>query len=468
MGGISGNGESRGSVPARTGAPTLMQPATTLEEPDARDGVQPRAWYTLSILVAVALASFVDRQILGLLTEQVARSLALRDTQIGLIQGLGSVTFATLAIYPLGWLTDRFDRRLVLGGCVVMWSVGTAACGLAQGFWTLFLAVVAISAGEAGLPAIAYAAIPELFAGKRRVLANQVFYVALILSSAVGIGFGGAADLALEALKGALPAAFNGLEPWRLIFFLVSTPAPILLGLIAATRLGARSVPPTLLAPEVDESVRPYMRRHGKTAVLVLAALSLYGLPFLAILSWTPAGLTRLFAVSPAENGLGLALGLGIGCIFGVLLAARLLRVLRPRLGGRAPLRISAVTLLASLPLAILYGFVSSKWEAFALVGALMASGTLIGSLLPGILQGLAPPNLRGRIIALYGILSVFTGGFGVSIVGPFSDLLPGNPRALLIGVATLFTVTWSVGALLMRLSETPYERLLVEFGDTT
>ena len=168
-----------------------------------------RAWYTLVVLVVVTLSSFADRQVLALLTEQVAKALKLKDTQIGLIQGLGSATFAMLAVYPLGWLTDRLDRRLVLAACILIWTGGTMACGFAQGFWSLFIAVVAISAGEAGLPALAYSAIPDMFTGRRRLLANQVFYIGVILSSAVGIGFGGAADLLLSSIKGSPSAAWR-------------------------------------------------------------------------------------------------------------------------------------------------------------------------------------------------------------------------------------------------------------------
>lgn len=443
-----------------------MQPAPTLEMAVAPDASERGAWFTLWVLVVVCLFSFVDRQVIALMTEQVARSLALRDTQIGLIQGLGSATFAMLATYPLGWLTDRFDRRLVLGGCIVVWSAGTAACGLAQGFWSLSFAVLAICAGEAGLPALAYSAIPDLFAGRRRLLANQVFYIAMILSAAVGLAFGGAADLALDSLKGSLPAAFDGFESWRMVFFLVSAPAPILIGLVAASRLGFRPAPAPRRAAGPTGDLRGYFRAHGWTAALIVIALSFYGLPFLAVLTWTPAAFTRLFGASPSQNGLGLGLGLGLGCLVGAALAGWLMRRLRPRLGDRAPLRISFVTLLASLPLAILYAFVANIWQGFFLVGALMASGTLIGSLLPGILQGLAPPELRGRIVSLYYMVSVVIQGVGVSLVGPFSDRFPGEPRALLIGVAIVLTVAWAIGAILMRLAERPFERLLAALGD--
>lgn len=423
--------------------------------------VKKGAWYSLWVLVIVSLIAFVDRQILALQTEQVAQSLSLRDSQIGLIQGLGSAAFAMVATYPLGWLTDRLDRRAVLIGCILIWSIGTAACGFAQGFWSLFLAVLAISAGEAGLPALAYSTIPDLFKGRRLLLANQVFYIAMILSAAVGIGFGGGADLALNAIRGSLPSVLDGVETWRLLFILVAIPSVVLIPLVAASRLGERPALPVIEADEPQgTTLRDYMREHGGTVGLVVTALTFYGLPFLAVLVWTPAALTRIFGTSPGTNGLGLGAGLGIGCIVGVALANVLMRRLRPRLGESAALRVAFYALVASLPLAVLYAFVQSAWQCFAIVGALMASGTLIGSLLPGILQNLAPPLLRGRVTAIYGIVSTITSGIGVSLIGPFSDQFPDEPRALLIGVGTLLAISWAIAAVLMRKSEEPFARL--------
>ncbi|MDB5716110.1 MAG: transporter, partial [Sphingomonadales bacterium] len=402
----------------------------------APDGVLPSAetrrgdvgaWFALWVLVLVSLFSFVDLRVLSLLTIDVATSLHLRDTEIGIVLGLGSAVFALLATYPLGWMTDRLDRRIVLSGCILVWSAGTAACGFASGFWTLFAAVLAMMAAEAGLPAVAYSAIPDLFAGRSRVSANQVFYVAMILSSAVGIAAGGAADFVLKRLKSSLPHFLDGFETWRVVFMLVAAPAPLLVLLVIFSRIGARQERPARREIESPEPVSyQYLRDHGTAVALVITALGLYGLPFLAVLTWTPAAFVRLFGLTPFQNGIGLSLALGLGCLVGVGLAAWLMKLLMPKLGRRAPMRISAVALGASIPSCLLFVFVQSSTQGFFIVGLLMATGTLIGSLLPEILQSLAPPFLRGRMVAVYGIVSVITGGLGVSFVGPIADHLPG------------------------------------------
>src|SRR5690606_24393079 len=139
----------------------------------------PRAsWYALAILSVTLLYSVIDRQVLMLLAQPLKNDLDLSDTQIGSLQGLGAALFAAIAVVPLGWLADRIDRRLVLAGCILIWSAAVASCGLATGYWGLLLSVAFLAAGESGLSPIVYALIPELFPERQRMLANFIFYAA--------------------------------------------------------------------------------------------------------------------------------------------------------------------------------------------------------------------------------------------------------------------------------------------------
>ena len=428
----------------------------------ARNG-KASAWFALAVLVLAVQFSFVDRQVLALLTVPVATSLRLRDAQIGLIQGLGSAVFAMVATFPLGWLADRYDRRWVLAGSMLVWAAGTAACGLAQGFAGLFIAVVAIAAGEAGLPSLAYSAIPDLFRGQSRITANQIFYVSLMLSASAGLALGGAASAALDRLQASIPAALQGVEHWRLVFFVVAAPAPLLVGLIALTRLGRRSVgrPDPASVGDQAGGLIPYLRTHGGAAALIVSALCAHAMPFGALFVWMPAALTRLFGVTPAQNGLGLGVALASGCVVGVGLAAWLMRRLQASVGGAAPLRICWIAMAASLPLPALLMFVTRPWQAFALFGLLAVAGTINGSLMPGIIQGFSPPKLRGRMTALNGVSTTITSGIGVTLVGPISDALGRNAHSILAALTLLFTLFWGLSTILMWRAERPFRRLL-------
>jgi MFS family permease len=442
-------------------------PAIIVAEPESEAGVG--AWLTLWVLVLVTLFAFLDRQMLALVTQPLGTSLRLTDGQLGMIFGLGSAVFAMVATYPLGWLADRYDRRVVLGVCVMIWAGGTAACGFANSYGTLFVAVLALSAGEAVVPPLTYSAIPDLFQGRQRVRANHIFYVASILSGAAGLILGGMASAAVEVSQGFLPQSMHALEPWRALFILVALPAPLLIILIASSQLHRRSTALTNTDSEaVPAAFGHYLAQHGRAIAIIFAALCAYGLPFGAILAWTPAALERLFAANATTTGIGIGIALGGGCVVGVAAAGWLLSRLTPKLGVRASLRIASWTLLGSLPVALFFPFVSNTIQAFASVAFLMLSGTLIGCLLPGIIQGLAPSQFRGRVTAIYSVISVITSGYGITAVGQLSDALASNPRSLLIAVTASLILCWGVGAILLRLAEGPYERTLLAIGDAT
>ena len=417
------------------------------------------AWWSLAVLVAINLFAFVDRQMLSLLAAPMAVSLVLSNTQLGELQGLGLTIFATLFTYPLGWLADRFDRRLVLAGCVVVWAAGTAACGLAQGFIPLFLATVAIGAGEAGLAPLILAAIPDLFEGRERTTANLVYYVASGLGISLGYALGGAMIAAVRPLQAVLPETFARLGSWRLAFMAVSAPAPLFLALLATARLHrrARARAPVTEAPAAP--IAPYVKAQLGTLLLMFGSLSIFLLAFGSILGWIPLALTRIWGMSPAEDGLQLAIATAVGSVIGTAAAWALMRRLADTWGPAAPLRIGVHALVIVAPTLVLSAFATAPWQVVALVGCQLTAGATVGALVPNMLQDMAPPKLRGRIFAIYAVLAAPMPGLSVMAVGALSDLLHTGPRDVLLAIAIVGTPAWITGAVLMHLARRPFAR---------
>ena len=113
--------------------------------------------YVLGVLVLVYTFNFIDRQITGILAVPIKAELGLSDAQLGLMGGLAFALFYTVLGIPVGRLADRGSRTWIMTGALAIWSLMTAACGLAHSFAQLFVARVGVGVGEAGGVAPAYA-----------------------------------------------------------------------------------------------------------------------------------------------------------------------------------------------------------------------------------------------------------------------------------------------------------------------
>src|SRR5205085_2919092 len=114
-----------------------------------RSGSGAGRWGVLALLVAANTLSLLDRQLPFILVEDIRADLKLTDTQIGLLGGLAfSLTYALLGL-PLARVADRWSRKWVMVACVGVWSIMTAAGGLARNFGQLAVSRTGVAVAEA-------------------------------------------------------------------------------------------------------------------------------------------------------------------------------------------------------------------------------------------------------------------------------------------------------------------------------
>jgi MFS family permease len=432
------------------------------------DAVLKGGWYTLWTMLALTLFAFVDRQVLTLAAAPISAGLHLSDGQLGMVQGLAFALFAVGIVYPVAWLADRFDRRLIIGLCVICWTIGTIGCGLSRTFGELFASAVAMAAGEAGLAPIASSFVPELFKGRKRLLANGLLYIFSLVGVGLGMALGGQAIGLLDTVHDRLPAALRAYESWRLAFFLVALPAPIFLALIAFTRLGRASVPAPVEG--TAQGFGAFLREHWRALATVFGGLGIFSLGFCGYIIWLPVVTARLFGTSPAQNGNGMGLATAIATVGGVTLGTLLVRRWIVRVGPVATIRVLRWAMVATLPLYPLFLFVQAAWQAFGLFALAMMAVTTLGCLTPTMLQDMAPPALRVRMFALWTVfyggvvgLSPMLGGWVSTLL---ATLLGPAPRLLLVALCLLALPTGVIGIVLLRLAERPFTRLIASVAD--
>src|SRR5256885_4783057 len=104
--------------------------------------------YALAVLFAINLMNFFDRQIIGGVGEGIRREWALSDTALGLLGTVFTLLYAVVGL-PLGRLSDRKERRIILSAGGFVLRLLTACSGAAGSFGQLILARLGVGAGEA-------------------------------------------------------------------------------------------------------------------------------------------------------------------------------------------------------------------------------------------------------------------------------------------------------------------------------
>jgi predicted MFS family arabinose efflux permease len=177
---------------------------------------ESRASYALFVLFAINLLNFFDRQLPGALAEPIRKEFHLSDTTLGLLATMATLMYALVGL-PLGRLADKWSRTRLIAIGTALWSLLTAASGLAQNLAQLFASRLGVGLGEATCAPAGQSLIGDLFPPHQRARAMGVFMLGL------------PAGLCLAYFSaGALGAAFG----WRAAFLFACIPG-LLFALLA-------------------------------------------------------------------------------------------------------------------------------------------------------------------------------------------------------------------------------------------
>jgi len=451
--------------------PSTLSTASPAPATARKQGAAFSAWYGLAILIVATLFSFVDREVLSLTAEPLRRSLGLSDTQLGLLQGVGMGFFAGVASLPVAWLADRFGRRSVLVAAVLIWSASAIGCGAARNFGELMLATACLGIGQAGLGPIVFGLIPDLFPPHQRILANTLYSLVATLGAALGLTVGGPLVTHVDEIRHFFPVALQALEGWRLSFFVVGLPGPLMALLILTMRMrrgahveAAQAAGAGAAGGEPPMNAITYVRTQLRAVIGLFGSVGLVGFGFGAIGTWSPIIAARTFGATPTEVGHGLAAAMAFGTLVGAVLVTPAARWMGPRVGLATPLRVIEFGLMVAVPLCVLLPFVASTGQMFTLIGVQVAAVTIGSLLFSTAMQDVSPPYLRSQVLAIGTIVTLVFSTSSPVIVGMLSDALHDSPRGLLIAVSIVATTGLGLGGLLMRWAEQPFASAVRRF----
>ncbi len=144
-----------------------------VEQSPGADGSR-RRWLILSLLFAVTVINFVDRQTLSVLAPVLRKVLDLSNEQYGRI--VSALQFGMMSgEFPMGYLMDRWGARLGLSAAVLWWSAATGSQIFARTGVQFGLMRYWMGTGECGAFSGGIKTVSRLFSRKDRALAIGIF-----------------------------------------------------------------------------------------------------------------------------------------------------------------------------------------------------------------------------------------------------------------------------------------------------
>ena len=419
-----------------------------------------RAWYSVGVLFAVYILSFIDRQMVNLLVEPIRADLQISDTQVSLLQGFAFAVFYTFMALPIAWAADNYRRPGIIGVGLFLWSMMTAACGLARSFPALFLARIGVGVGEATLSPAALSFIADAFPRNKVVRAVGFFASAQSIGGGVALIVGGTvmASLSQPGHAGFDLPLVGVLAPWRMAFVIVGLAGLPFLALVATLR-----DPPRRAEVAEKSDTGAFLAHLGSTRLFLTCVLG--GEVFTTIAgyssqSWFVALFVRVHGMPISQAGLIVGGVTAVSGTLGLLLAARFSELLARR-GTRDG--IMRVMSFGALGLAIGNLVLAQGSLPTAIVGMMiMVASNATAAIVPATLQLTTPDRLRARVIAfMLFVLNLLGLGLGPTIVAMTTDYVFHDPKAVGSSVALVGTICGLVAALLFRLGCRPYLKAL-------
>lgn len=423
-----------------------------------------QAWSLVLALTLCNVMAQIDRFAMTLLITPMQQDLGLNDTQTGLVGGLVTGVFYALAGLPLARVADQFNRRWLIIFGVLGWSLMTMASGLAVGFWTLCLARMLLSVGDAALGPAANSMIANVFPPERLAKPLSVFAAAGSVGNAL-------ASLLVAGLLALAPWAagwlsFQGqpMAPWRIVMLglgLVGVLPLIAMLMVAEPRRHTR---PGAGAPNFRAFLR-YLKPRRQAFGTCYLGYALFVLPFVALQFWLPTAYERVHGIPTTTVGVWLGLGYLLagapGTLFGGWLAEHLERRGRP--DGK--LLVLMIAALAAMPATLLSQWVGDARLGTAFVWLAMFCAAMALGPVTAAIQALAVDEFRAQAAALLYLLIFIVAFMGIPLAGVLSDHVFGDPKRLGTALSLISLLFCTVAALLVARGRHAYLQALGQPG---
>ncbi len=343
----------------------------------------------------------IDRVVLSSVLAPMSKSLALTDTEVGLLTAAIYIG-VTCVVFAAGHLSDRYGRWPVLISGVVIFSAFTWLMAFASDFTEAFVFRFISGLGEGIFWPVAMASVANYFKG-RKGLALGIFYVGFDAGSVAGVSIGG--------------IAFSLTGDWRPAFFV----APLVgLFVIGGAIVGMRRLSGAgegAIGVRLGRDALQLLRRPNVLPIMVFALLATWQSVWQT--AYLPYYFFKVMHFTILSSALLTSLVLVAGA-FGKIIV-----------GGMSDLVRRSRLLVLSLCAILLSYAVFFSSPVFAIdVAAALSMGFFNGSIFPT-LQSLMADSSGGKIGSALGLSTTTQ-----SIATVFSTIVAASLFTMGIGTA--------------------------------
>lgn len=426
------------------------------------------AWYVVAILVLAYTFSFIDRQILSLLVVPIRRDLEISDTEMSLLIGFAFALFYTICGLPIGRAVDVQHRVRIIAIGIAIWSVMTAACGVAKTYWQLFAFRMGVGVGEAALSPAAYSILSDYFPPHQRGMALGVYGMGVYIGAGLALVIGGIVVSAVSGVEHTILPIVGEVYAWQVVFFVVGLPG-LLVALWALTlkepvrrghtRKEIGSDGKEKLSSVPVKEVVSYMRANSLTLFSHHVGYALCAMMAYGVSAWIPTFFIRTHGWTAGEAGIYYGAIVVIFGTAGVVTGGWMADKLTSMGYRDGKLRVLLYGVLACIPFTVAYPFLESATWAMVLIAPSTFFATFCTGAGPSGVQEIMPNQMRGQASAfMIFIVTIIGLGLGPTAIAVVTDFGFADDSMLNVSLAIVATTILVIAAVVIWLGLDAYK----------
>lgn len=429
-----------------------------------------QAYFAAWVLAIVQMCAQLNNGVMTLLVEPVKRDLDLSDMEMSYLLGFSVVLFYALVGIPAARLVDRYNRKWLMTASIVIWSLATAACGLAMTFWQFFAARFGIGAGESITGPLSYSLLADYFPPDKLPRGIAIYNVGLQGGTALSLLLGAFLIHVFSNMAPVDLPVIGVMRDWQLVFIatgLIGIPIALLVMCMSEPKRQRFSAAAMVGAKPRGAKLREvvaFLFRNWRVYGPMFLGLSLTSIHMMGLGGWIAAFYTRTYGWDPATIGLYSGL-ISLALIGPALFGAIWINdYFRKKGYADANMRVITIGITVATPVMIAMPLMPSPWLALALGSIGPALMLVAAPSLNTALQIITPNEMRGQMTAIY-LFTMFAAGgsIGPTMFAFLTQHVFADEAMLRYAMATSAAFMFTGSAIVYWLGMKPYRKKILE-----